>query len=262
MIFQSPGDIAFSICGFDVRWYGITMSLSMLAGILVILLIRKKYFKNISVDEICDISFMLIIVGLIAARLYYVMLDYSYFLRNPYEIPAVWNGGISIQGAIIGGTLFGVIYAKKQKINFLLYADLFSFGIVTGQIIGRWGNFFNSEAFGIPTELPWKLFIPFASRPLEYRDYEFFHPAFLYESILNLAILLILYFVLRNCKNRKDGLIFFLYLILYSVARLLVETIRTDSVLNLGFIHVAHIMAFLIISVSAYFIFQIYKVRQ
>jgi len=108
-MFKSPGDIAFSISGFDIHWYGITMSLAMLAGIIVILFFRKKYFKEISVDEICDISFMLIITGLISARLYYVIMDFGYFIRNPFEIPAVWNGGISIQGAIIGGIIFGLL---------------------------------------------------------------------------------------------------------------------------------------------------------
>ena len=258
-MFKSPGDIAFSIYNLDIHWYGIIMSLSMLAGILIILFIRKKYFKNISIDEICDISFLLIIIGLISARLYYVILDYEYFIRNPLEIPAIWNGGISIQGALIGGVIFGLFYAKKHQLNFLRYADLFSFGIITGQIVGRWGNFFNSEAFGFPTDLPWKLYIPFASRPLEFRNYEFFHPTFLYESILNLGILAILFIVLNKYNNRKDGLIFFLYIILYSIVRIVVETIRIDSVLNIGHIHIAHITAVILIIVSAFAIFLINK---
>ena len=258
-MFKSPGDIALSLGGFDIHWYGITMSLAMLFGILVILFVRKKFFKDISVDEICDISFLLIIIGLISARIYYVLLDYTYFLRNPLEIPAIWNGGISIQGAIAGGILFGIYYAKKHKINFLRYADLFCFGIVTGQIIGRWGNFFNSEAFGLPTNLPWKLFIPFASRPLEYRDFEYFHPTFLYESLLSVITLAILFTLLNKYKTRKDGFLFFLYLILYSISRLLVETIRVDSVLNVGTIHAAHIAAAVFIAISAVCLIFIYK---
>ncbi len=258
-MFKSPGSIAFSINGFDVHYYGFTLALAMFAGIMVILFIKNKYFKDISVDRICDISFMVIITGIFSSRLYYVIADYGYFLRHPFEIPAVWNGGLSIQGGIIGGVIMGLVYAKRTKINFLRYADLFAFGIVTGQAVGRWGNFFNSEAFGLPTNLPWKLFIPFASRPLEYRNYEFFHPAFLYESLLNLFIFLILFLVLRNYKNRKDGFIFFLYIILYSIARILVETIRIDSVLNIGIFHIAHITAGIFIASALTGIFLINK---
>ncbi len=254
-MFKSPGHIAFSIASIDIHYYGIIMALSILIGLFVILLLRKKYFKEISVDSICDISFLAIIIGIICARLYYVILDYKYFMANPFEIPAIWNGGISIHGAILGGILAVYCYTKDNKLNFLRYADLFSFGLIIGQAIGRWGNFFNSEAFGLPCSLPWKLYIPYTLRPIEYRAYEYFHPAFLYESILNIIIFIILYLFLARSKNRKDGFIFFLYMLLYSIARLLTETIRIDSVLSINNIHAAHIAAlfFLVISIIGLF---------
>ncbi len=246
-MFQSPGAIAFTLGNTDIHWYGLVMSFAILIGIFVIIFTKKRFYPDISTDTICDISFMLIICGIISARLYYVILDYKYFIKFPLEIPAVWHGGISIQGAIIGGIIAGLIYAKKKKINFLRYADLYSFGIVTGQIIGRWGNFFNSEAFGLPTDLPWKLYIPYKSRPMQFRAEEYFHPAFLYESLLSIIILIILYLILVKYKKRTDGLIFFCYIILYSIARIIVESIRVDSVLNINNIHIAHITAFLFI---------------
>ena len=247
-MFKSPGHIAFSISSMDIHWYGIIMSLSILVGLFVIIWIKNKYFKEITTDTICDLSFYLIIFGLFSARLYYVILDYNYFARHPFEIFAIWNGGIAIQGAIIGGIIAGYIYTKEFGLNFLRLADLFSFGLVTGQIIGRWGNFFNSEAFGLPTQLPWKLYIPYGLRPLEYKSYDYFHPTFLYESILNVFVLGILFYILkRNNVSRKNGEIFFSYLILYSIVRLLVETIRLDSVLNIHNIHIAHIAAFVLI---------------
>ena len=177
-MFKSPGHIALSIHSLDIHWYGIIMSLAILTGIFVIVYVKNKYFKEISTDTICDISFYLILFGLLTARLYYVILDYPYFLRHPYEILAIWNGGISIQGAIIGGIYIGYLYTKEYGLKFLRFADLFSFGLISGQIIGRWGNFFNSEAFGLPTELPWKLYIPYPLRPLEYKNYEYFHLGF------------------------------------------------------------------------------------
>ncbi len=259
MMFKSPGEIAFSIGFIDVYYYGIIMALAILSGIFVILVLRKKFFPEISSDRIFDISFLLIISGIIGARFYYVLLDYRYFLKFPYEIPALWHGGISIQGAILFGILAGIFYVKKHNINFFRYADLFVFGLVAGQILGRWGNFFNSEAFGIPTNLPWKLFIPYANRPVQFKNYEFFHPAFLYESILSIFIFLILYLILTKYSNRKNGFIFYIYIILYSIARILVETIRTDSVLNIYGIHIAHIASVIFIVIALIGLSILYK---
>ncbi len=259
-MFKSPGHIAFSIFSLDVHWYGIIMSLSILIGLMIIFLIKKKYFKEITTDTICDLSFYLIIFGLFSARLYYVVLDLPYFLRHPSEILAIWNGGIAIQGAIIGGILAGYIYIKEHKLNFLKTADLFSFGLISGQILGRWGNFFNSEAFGLPTNLPWKLYIPHTLRPLEYKMYEYFHPAFLYESILNIFVLVVMLLLLNKLgENRKNGIIFFSYLVLYSIVRMIVETIRIDSVLNIGVFHVAHIASTILLIVG---IIGLYKISR
>ena len=258
-MFKSPGDIALTIGSIDIYWYGFFMSLSILVGIFVVFLVSKKYFKEISFDTICDLSFELILAGIVFARLYYVIMDYKYFLKYPLEIPAVWNGGISIQGAIIGGIIIGLLYVKQNKLSFLRLADLFSFGLVTGQIIGRWGNFFNSEAFGYPTNLPWKLYIPYASRPYDYKAYDFFHPTFLYDSLLNVGVLLILFLLLTKIKNRKDGIIFFSYIILYSIVRILVETLRIDSVLSFGNIHVAHIASILFIIIGIIGLYYVNK---
>lgn len=259
-MFKSPGHIAFSISSIDIHWYGIIMSLAILAGIFVIIAMKNKYYKEISTDTICDISFYLIIFGLLSARIYYVILDFPYFIRHPFEIPAIWNGGIAIQGAIIGGIIAGYAYTKEHKLNFLKIADLFSFGLITGQIIGRWGNFFNSEAFGLPTNLPWKLYIPYPLRPVEFKGYEYFHPTFLYESILNIIVLAILFYIFKKTHNQnKYGIIFFSYLILYSITRILVETIRLDSVLNISIFHVAHIAAIALLAVGIAGLIFIFK---
>lgn len=246
-MFKSPSEIALTFGSIDIYWYGIIMSASILIGLFVTVLATKKYFKDISFDTICDLSFYVIVFGIIFARLYYVVFDYEYFIKHPAEIIAIWNGGISVQGAIIGGITAGYLYVKKYKLNFLRLADLFSFGLITGQILGRWGNFFNSEAFGLPADLPWKLYIPYSHRPDAFKDFEFFHPAFLYESILNIFVLLILFCMISKLKNRKDGQIFFSYIILYSIVRLLVETVRVDSVFSIGPVHIAHIMSVIFI---------------
>ena len=259
-MFKSPGAIAFSLFSYDIHWYGIIMAAAILCGILVIEIIRKKYYKEITQDNILDISFLLIIFGIISARIYYVILDYKYFINHIYFIPCIWNGGIAIHGAIIGGIITFLIYAKSNKINFLKYADLFSFGLITGQIIGRWGNFFNSEAFGPPCSLPWKLYIPFMSRPMAYQNYEYFHPTFLYESMLNILVLIILLFILKYKDKNKNGIIFFSYLILYSAVRIITETIRIDSVLNISNFHIAHIVSILLLLTGIIGIVQ-YRLR-
>ena len=258
-MFTSPGSIAFSVQNIDVHWYGIIMSLSMLLGLFTVLIIRKKFFKEILVDSIFDIAFFLIIVGIVSARLYYVLVDWNYFSRHPLEIPAIWNGGISIQGAILGCTFAFLEYSKEKNLNFFRYADLFCFGLITGQILGRWGNFFNSEAFGLPTNLSWKLFIPFEARPLEYKSFEFFHPTFLYESIGNLIIFLILLFVLFKFKKIENGTIFYAYIILYSILRIFTENIRIDSVLNVLGMPIAQITSILLIVFAIIGIYLLYS---
>ena len=260
-MFQSPGAIAFTYNNIDIYWYGVLMSVSMLAGLALIIFLAKKYFKEFTTDLICDLSFDVIILGLIFARLYYVILDYKYFMKYPWEIIAIWNGGISIQGAIIGGIISGLLYAREHKISFLKLADLFSFGLVTGQIIGRWGNFFNSEAFGLPCNLPWKLYIPYLSRPVEYKAYQYFHPAFLYESILNIIVLIIMFIMLTKIKERKNGVIFFSYIIMYSVVRIFIESIRLDSVMSFGSVHIAHIMSVIFILLGIICLFKINRVK-
>ena len=260
-MFQSPGEIAFTIKNIDVYYYGIIMAVSIFAGLGAVLFLRKRFFPDISEGRIYDISFLLIIAGIIGARLYYAVMDYDYFIKFPYEILSLRNGGISIQGAILGAAAAGFIYLKRHKQNFLRYADLFVFGLSAGQILGRWGNFFNSEAFGMPVSnsLPWKLFIPYGHRPLEYRNYEFFHPAFLYESILSACIFAVLYLILTKYNKRRDGLIFYVYIILYSAARIMVESIRLDSVLNINGIHIAHIASAAFIVFAAIGLLFLYK---
>ena len=247
---KSPGHIAFSIFSFDIYWYGIIMSISILCGLLVILKLRDKFFQDVTKDDIFDLSFALIVFGIFFARIYYVILDYKYFTKNISEIFSIWTGGISIHGAIIGGIIATYLYAKENKKNFLKLADLLTFGLVTGQIIGRWGNFFNSEAFGLPTNLPWKMYIPYLLRPEEYKSYEFFHPTFLYESILSIFILITLYFLLKRKNEIETGTIFFLYITLYSIARMLIETIRIDSILNVGIFHFAHVACIIFLTIG------------
>ncbi|MDD3236789.1 MAG: prolipoprotein diacylglyceryl transferase [Candidatus Gastranaerophilales bacterium] len=232
-MFASPGVVAFSVFNYPIHWYGIIMALSILTGLYVISLIRRKFYASVPADFVLDLAFYVILGGVLGARIYYVLADYAYYSKFPMDALAIWHGGLSIHGAIIGGITVAAIVVKRYKQNFLQVADLLVYGLVVGQIIGRWGNFFNSEAFGLPCSLPWKLFIPKESRPVEFYNVDFFHPTFLYESLISIFIFFILFFVVRKLAKGKDGVIFFSYMMMYGVSRIFVESIRIDSVLNL-----------------------------
>lgn len=231
-MFTSPGEIAVQIGIFRIYWYGICMAFAILIGLFCSVKIAKKFYHLVDIDKFYDLIFYVLIGGIAGARLYYVGFDWGYFSQNLSDIPKLWTGGLSIHGAILGGFLTGLGYAKAKNLDLWLYADVIAFGLCIGQIIGRIGNFFNSEAFGIPTDLPWKLFIPIESRPEGFEQFSFFHPTFAYEMILNTFIVSFLYFLAKKYPERQNGLIFFSYLILYSLARIFIENIRIDSVFN------------------------------
>ena len=246
-----PSPILVDICGFKIHYYGLILFIAIITAIAVIRTIAKKYYKNTDFDIILDILPSIILCSILGARLYYVLMDFSYFSTHPSEIIAIWNGGMSIHGGIIGGILSGLIIAKIKKISFLLYADVFSYGLIIGQAIGRFGNYFNCEAFGKPCNIPFiKLHIPSEFRPTGYEHYDYFHPTFLYESIWNIAVFIILLLVVRKLKNIKTGTIFFSYMILYSIGRIFIEWCRMDSVLNIWGMPIAQIVSAIIIVLS------------
>lgn len=251
-MFTSPGEVAFNIGNYSVHYYGICISVGIVVGLLVAYFITKKFYKDVDADVILDVAIPVIIGGIVGARLYYCALSFDYYSNHLAEILQVYKGGMSIHGGIFGGLIAGVIYAKIKNLPILKLCDIFSFALVTGQIIGRWGNFFNSEAFGLPCNNFLKLYIPLEKRPVFFANYDFFHPTFLYESLLNIFVLLSLYYILKLDKP-KDGIIFFTYLIMYSLIRIYVETLRIDSVTNIMGVPVAFIVSIIIVLIGLYF---------
>lgn len=231
-MFVSPGAVAFKLGKITVFWYGICMACAILLGLLTSVRVARKFYPKVDTDKFYDMIFYVILGGIAGARLYYVFFDWQYFAGNLADIPKLWTGGLSIHGAILGGFIAGALYLWKHRLNLWMYADVTAFGLCVGQIIGRLGNFFNSEAFGSPTNLPWKLFIPLLNRPEGYENFEYFHPTFLYEMIANTFILSFLYYAIKNRTQQNCGTIFFTYLILYSIARIFIEKLRIDSVFN------------------------------
>jgi len=230
MEFQSPGAILFTVGPFSVRWYGVLIALGFISATYI--LSRRASQWGFDSEKVINAALVAFIGGIVGARLYYVLLSWNYFQTHLGEIGATWNGGMSIHGGIIGGALAGFLYCRKEKLKALLVADLFASVVPLGQAIGRWGNFFNSELFGqpVPDSYPLKLFISEEHRPVGFEHNAFFHPTFLYESIWDLLLFLILFnFALVKFRN-YPGLTSLLFLAGYSVGRILIEPLRLDSI--------------------------------
>ena len=240
---KSPGETFLDLGFLSIRWYGFLISISVLIG----LFISKKLAKERNIDPLYISEFLplLITCSIIGARAYYVIFEwrqysgdnffsYLQLFNNSIQIPsflAIWEGGIAIHGGLIGGFLSTIFFCKSKNIHLKTFIDILIPSIILGQSIGRWGNFFNSEAFGLPTNLPWKLFIPIQNRPIEFINYEFFHPTFLYESLWNFLIFIILIIIFKKQSKTnfvRPGFISCIYLIGYSFGRFWIEALRTD----------------------------------
>lgn len=247
-----PNPIIFSIGPVNLYWYGFFISLGIALGLIIALKLAKR--RQIASDLIWGLLFWLLSAGFVGARLYHILIDWQYYLARPFEIFKFWRGGLALHGAIFGSLLALIIFAKKYRLSFWQLADILAPAVALGQTIGRWGNYFNQELYGLPTNLPWGIPIEPANRPLDYLNFSYFHPTFLYESILNLIIFLILFGLhfLKIKQNKKipRGNIFLIYLILYSAVRFFLEFIRLDESYVVFNLRLAQIVSLLIIFIS------------
>ena len=229
-MFTSPGPVLFQIGPLTLRWYGLLIATAVLIGLnLSSRLAQSRRLEN---GLISDLLPLLVLFSVIGARLYYVAFEWHNYANQPMKALAIWEGGIAIHGALIAGTLTLFLFCRWRRQPFLDVLDVLVPSVALGQAIGRWGNFFNSEAFGVPTDLPWKLFILYGNRPVIYADAEFFHPTFLYESIWNLLLFALLLGLFRwGSRDRFSlpaGALSCVYLIGYSFGRIWIEGLRID----------------------------------
>lgn len=228
IFFKSPGPILLDAGFTQIRWYGLLYGVAFLVALFFIQKIARKRIQNKDkeeLDEELDVfAISALVSGIVGARLWYVLLSLDYFLLHPSEILQIWLGGQSIQGGIIGAVLgtwvLACIYKKESLDYYLEKLASITVALPMAQAIGRWGNFFNEEAYGSVTDLPWKLYISHTGN--------FHHPTFLYESIWNLICFFLL---LKFHSKLKSKQVIGIYLILYSVARLALEEMRTDSLM-------------------------------
>ena len=229
-----PSPIIFEAGPFALRYYGLCIALGIAAATWLTgrELARKGYDSALALDSL----FFVVPLGFIGARIYHVTTDYGLYADDPIpDVFAVWNGGLGIYGAVAGGFLGVLLFSWYRRISPLVFADAAAPGLILAQAIGRWGNYFNQELFGRPSDLPWAIRIAPENRPAEFADATSFHPTFLYESIWDLLVCLALLWIARRFANRlRDGDVVLLYVSLYSVGRFFVETLRIDPAFLIG----------------------------
>lgn len=222
--------ILIEIGNIKIYWYSVMILLGVLIGSYLVLRESKRF--NISKSKISDMLFYTIIFGIIGARIYYVIFNFDYYINSPIDIIKVWEGGLAIHGGIIAGVIYLIYYTKKNNLNTLLITDICVPGVLIGQALGRWGNFFNGEAHGPITTLEYlqNLHLPkFIINGMNI-DGNYYIPTFFYESLWCLIGLIIVLLIRRILKIKKGNITGF-YLIWYGIGRFLIEQLRTDSLM-------------------------------
>ncbi len=224
---------------FHIYFYGILITLGVVAAAFMGQAEAKR--RGMNTEVIWDALFWVVVAGIIGARIWHILtpplsmqeqgITTMWYLTHPLDMLNIRNGGLGIPGAVIGGAVALWIFCRRRKISFLVWADTIVPGVALAQAIGRWGNFFNQEVYGLPTNLPWGIYIDPLHRIAPYQDSNYFHPLFFYESlwnVLNMAVLL--WLARRFDKWLKPGDLFLIYAIMYSIGRFGLEFIRVDYV--------------------------------
>jgi phosphatidylglycerol---prolipoprotein diacylglyceryl transferase len=225
-----PDPVAISLFGFEIRWYALFMLAGIIAGFTLARALAERL--GLDADWTLDVAPWIVLFSIFGARLYYVALRAGHFVSHPWDALNIRQGGLSFHGGLVAGTITFAVLCWRHRQPFLAWTDAAIPGVALAQAIGRWGNWANQEAFGLPTTLPWGLWIDVYHRPPEFLAFERFHPTFLYESLFNLAnAVLLTWFALRipRSTSLRHGDVFAVYLVTYGVARFLIERIRTDS---------------------------------
>ncbi|MGM9557193.1 MAG: prolipoprotein diacylglyceryl transferase [Oscillospiraceae bacterium] len=218
-----PSPVALRVFGKDIYWYGIIIAVGFVLAV-VYMMYRSKDF-GVTSDDTLDLVLWTVPIGVICARLYYCIFYWELYADNPISMLYIWQGGLAIYGAVIGGTITVVVVSKVKKIRTGVFLDLASMGVLIGQIFGRWGNFMNREAHGSVTDSFFKMGLVDAAGQVTY-----YHPTFLYESVWNLVGFIGIHFLSKK-KRKFDGEVFLLYIGWYGLGRAWIEGLRTDSLM-------------------------------
>ena len=246
--------VAFNIGDFSIRWYGILIGLGVLVGMFLAYYNAKKL--KIDFDTILDGFLIAFPCAIIGARAYYVFFEFDSFRNNISSIFNLRTGGLAIHGGLIGAFISIMIYCKVKNIKMLKYLDIAAPSIILAQAIGRWGNFMNGEAHGDKVTYEFISKFPRFIQKGMYIDGYYYNPTFFYESLWNLFVFILLMVILYKKRKNEDGVVISSYLILYSLGRLFIEQLRTDS-LMIGNIRVAQFMSIMGISIGIVYVIYI-----
>lgn len=246
--------VAIHIGSIKIHWYGIIIAIAFVSATLIAQWRMKK--EALNPEHVTNMLLIILPVSIIGARLYYVIFEWHRYHDNILSILAVWEGGLAIHGGLISGALAGIWYAKKHGLPYLKVADIVAPGVILGQAIGRWGNFVNQEAYGGPVSETFMSYFPLFIQQQMYIQGQFVHPTFLYESGWN--ILVFAFLIVVSTRKKFEGQIAFMYLGLYSIGRMVIEGLRTDS-LMLGAVKVAQMMSFSLIIISIVALIVLHK---
>ena len=239
---------------FSIKWYSFFIFIGIITALFVII---KEYIKKDSnKDNLIDILFYGILIGILGARIYYVLFNIDYYISSPLEIFEIWNGGLAIHGGIIAALIFVFIYSKKKKMNFLLLLDILVVGVIIAQSLGRWGNFFNGEAYGRIVSLSFLkgLHLPKFIIDGMYINGYYREPTFLYESVFSFLGFIVLLLV-RKIKKLRIGQLSGIYFLWYGIERFIIESFRSDS-LMIGSLKQAQIISIISCIVGIYLLFK------
>lgn len=237
--------IAFKLGSIPVYWYGVIIGFGVLIGYLMATREAKK--RGLPKDIIADFLLYAIPISIIGARMYYVIFRWEQFADNPLKVFAIWEGGIAIHGALIGGALTAVVYCRLKQIRIWQFLDIIAPSVLIGQAIGRWGNFVNQEVYGgeVTREFLENLLLPEFIINQMYINGAYYQPTFLYESLWNLLGVVILLLLRR--VNWKQGEIFFTYVIWYSVGRFVIEGMRLDNLMIGNSLRTAQVVSIILV---------------
>ena len=240
--------VAFQIGGLQVRWYGILIACGIALGYMIAQ--NEAVKRGFHQEFFTDLLIWAVPIAIICARIYYVGMSWDSYAGHPEKWIQVWKGGIAIHGALIGSFLTAYIFTRKRKVSFLKLTDVAVPSILLGQIIGRWGNFMNQEAYGGPVSRSFleNLYLPNWLIEQMYIEGTYVHPTFLYESLWNIVAFIILLFARK--WNWRRGEMFFFYLIWYSFGRFFIEGMRTDSLYLIGELRSAQVVSIIAIAIG------------
>ncbi len=227
----------------NLPWYGVLIATGVIAALLLCMHEEKR--RGLKEDTIVDLAFWAIPLALVGARIYYALFNWQVFADDPWSVLRIWEGGIAIYGAIIGGLIGVLIFATRRKMNLFLLTDIIVPGLALAQGIGRWGNYFNMEAYGREIINPTWQFFPIGVQIPANGGYTWHMATFFYESCWDVAVFAFLWFIIRK-RVEKPGTTTLWYLLLYGIGRFFIEGVRTDSLMS-GSIRVSQLLSLVLV---------------